>query len=113
MRPASKRRHRITIQQHNGTLDNAGNATLNTEADWETIVSNWPCEAMTASGGEKIRGRQTNAETTHVFIGEYYGASATTPDMRAVFNGSIYQINAVYDPDQMNRELRIEAQRRL
>ena len=106
------RRHVATIQQHNGSADSAGHPTYDTDGDWNDVICDWPCERLNVSGGERVRGRQTTSQTSHVFIGEYYGAKDTdTTAMRLVHDDTIFAITAAYDPDGDSREFRIEAKR--
>ena len=102
------RRHVAEFSQHDGTVDGVNQPTYDTAGDWDVQVSAWPCEAITTGGDERIRGRQTTAETRVVLFGEYYGASAVTTDMRCVLNGNTYGVAAVYDQDGEEREMRIE-----
>lgn len=113
-----KRRHAIgmrrwtaTFQQHDGRYDSHGQPTYGTAGDWDTFLSAWPCELMTVSGGETIRGRQVTATTTHVFYGEYFGAEGVTAQMRMIVDGQTYAIQSAYDPAGDRREMRIEARR--
>ena len=101
--------HVATIEQHNGNQDELGHPTYTNDADWRIVVPRWPCELLTASGGERLRGRGLSASTTHVFIGEWAAVQNVTPDMRLNVGGKIYNITAVYEPDGLNREMRIEA----
>jgi len=108
-RSFGSRRHRAKVEQHDGTVDAHGTPTYHTSSDWDTVVLSWPCELLTASGGEKIRGRQTSSETTHVFFGDYAAASAVTSSMRVICNSQAYGIVSVYDANGDGREIRIEA----
>lgn len=103
------RRHRAKIEQHDGTVDAHGTPTYGTAGDWDTVVLSWPCELLTTSGGEKLRGRQTSAETTHVFFGDYAAASSVTADMRVICNSRTFGIVSAYDANGDGREMRIEA----
>lgn len=102
------RRHVATFSQHDGTTDDLGQPTYDTSGDWDVVVSDWFCEMVTTGGDERIRGRQTTADTRVVLFGEYYGASSVTTDMRCVLNGKTYGVAAVYDQDGEERELRVE-----
>ena len=105
------RRYRATATQHDGTQDAAGNPTYTTAGDWDTVVTAWPCEILTTTGSEMIRGRQVTAGTTHVMFGDYHYGSTITPDMRVTVGGVVYDVVAAYDPDGDRRELRVEAKR--
>ena len=111
---AGNRRYRLTAQTHDTTQDAHGNPTYPTTGDWDTeaTVTNWPVEMLTVGAGEKIRGRQVTSETTHVFLGEYYGGKDIDSKMR-VYVGSdtsvTYDVVAAFDPDNQRREFRVEA----
>lgn len=104
-------RHVARFDQHNGNADDFGNPTYSVDDDWDTVIQQWPCQLTTTSGGEKVRGRQTTSETTHVLFGEFYGASTAEASFRAVIEGKTYGVVSVYDADGENRELRVELKR--
>lgn len=112
-RKQGKRRHRLTASKHDGTLDDHGQPTYAVPGDWDTVVENWPCEVVVTTGNEKIRGRQTTAETTHVFFGEYHGGKQITPLMKAEVSDKTYYVIAAFDADGESREYRVEAKREL
>ena len=105
------RNHVATFQQHDASQDSHGQPSYPTGGDWDTVVTDWPCELITTSGGESLRGRQVTETTTHVFYGEYFGAEGVTADMRMIVGGDTYAINTAYDPNGDRRELRVEAKR--
>ena len=102
------RRHQADAYQHNGNADPHGMPTYTVPEDWDLVIQGWPVELITASGGESVRGRQVDAETTHVVFGEYYGGRTITPQMQLQIAGQTYAITAAYDPDGDNREFRVE-----
>lgn len=106
-----RRRYRATITQHDGTQDGHGNPTYTTAGDWDTVVSGLPCELLTVSGGEVLRGKQVASQTTHVLFGEFQSAGTITTDMRVTVENVIYSIVAAYDMDGDRREMRIECKR--
>lgn len=105
------RQHRVTVSQHDGTQDTHGNPTYTTTGDWDAVVTDWPVELIAVRGGEKVRGRQVTSETTHVLFGEYYGGSGILPEMKAVLNGTTYEVVAALDLDGDSREMRVEVKR--
>ena len=107
------RRYRADVQQHDATVDGHGSPTFTTAGDWDTVVTGWPCEILTTTGGETIRGRQVSATTTHVLYGQFAGGSSITPEMRLVVNGVNYSVVSAYDPDGMRRKIRVEAKRQI
>lgn len=112
-------RHRCTFQQHDGTVDGHGQPTYTVSGDWDASILDWPCKLQSTTGGERIRGRQVTAETTHVLFGHFSHAQNATADMRAVVTSSTtgatttYQVVSVLDMDGEGRELRIELKREL
>lgn len=108
------RRYRADVTQHDGTVDGHGQPTYTTSGDWDTVVSAWPCELLTTTGGETLRGVQVSAQTTHVFKGDHVaGGSSIAPDMRLTVDGVVYSVVAAYDRDGMRRETWVEAKRQL
>ncbi len=105
--------HSATFQRHNGNVDGNGTPTYNLPNDWAATAGPWPCELVTATGGEVLRGKQVSARTTHVAFGERFGSQTVTTMDRAVIGGESYGIVAVIDSDGMNRESRIELRREL
>mgnify|MGYP000743035200 CR=1 FL=1 len=106
---AGQRRHRLDAKQHDGTLDGHGDPTYTVPGDWDTVVTGWPCEMLTVSAGERVRGRQVTDQTTVVFFGEFQGGSTITPDMRVEVNSVTYEVVTAFDPENTRREYRVEA----
>ena len=102
------RRHKATFTAHNGSVDSYGQPTYDDPSQWTEVVSGWPCELITTVGGEVIRGRMTNAKTTHVAYGEFFGAKDVTPKHRCVIDGVSYGVTCVIDADGLQMERRIE-----
>lgn len=102
------RRHRADIYQHDGSVDGFGQPDKHEAGSWTEYIADWPCEIITASGGESIRGRQVSETTTHVFFGEYFGATGITSKMKIIVDSQTYAINSVYDPAGDSREMRVE-----
>ena len=97
-----QRRHTAQFQRHNGSQYETGNPTYDVPNHWDTIIPDWPCELLSTSGGEMLRGR-------HVLFGEYFGAEGVTADMRVIVGGQTLGIVAAYDPDGTSMEMRVEA----
>jgi len=102
------RRWTADFYSHNGNADSYGQLTYSNPADWNIVLQDWPCELITTVGGEVIRGRMTNAKTTHVAYGEFFGADNVTTKMRCRINGVDYGVTAVIDQDGLQMEMRIE-----
>tara|TARA_R110000824_G_scaffold53003_3_gene147016 strand:+ start:4970 stop:5314 length:345 start_codon:yes stop_codon:yes gene_type:complete len=111
VRRAGAERHRAKFTQHDGTQDSHGTPTYRVPGDWDTVVAAWPCELLTSTGTETLRGKQVQATTTHVLFGEYHGAKLVEPDMRAVIDNVTYGVVAAFDPMGNSREIRIELKR--
>jgi len=106
-----KRRHRATVEKHNGNRDEHGQPTYRTAGDWDTVVASWPCEILTTGGAEVNTGRTAAQYTTHVFHGSHSGGSSIDPDMRLNVDGVYYSVIAAYDPDGDRREWWVDARR--
>ena len=106
-----RRIYQASIQRHNGNQDALGASTYDNPADWDAIVSGWPCELLTTAGGESLRGRTVTASTTHVFTGDYWSTEAADvgPDCRVIIRGKTYSILKVWQPDGLNSQQFIEA----
>lgn len=102
------RRWFASFYAHNGNVDSYGQFTYSNPSDWNLVSEKWPCELITTVGGEVIRGRMTNAKSTHVAYGEFFGSDAVTPKMRCKVNGKDYGVTCVIDQDGLQMERRIE-----
>ena len=102
------RNHVALFEQHNGNLDEAGQPTYETEADWIPIGFRWPCEMVATSGGEVVRGRQVTDRTTYVLFGEYFGSENVDATCRVSVGGQVLYVAAVYDQTGWQMERRIE-----
>lgn len=111
MRRVGKQRHRATFSQHDGTQDSHGTPTYETSADWDAVVTGWPCEMLTKSAAEKLKGQRVQETTTHVLYGEYHGAKTVTPDMKVVIDSVEYGVVSAFDRFGTSRELVIEIKR--
>ena len=105
------RRHQASFERHNGNQDDAGNLTYGTQADWVSVFAGWPVELTTTSGTEDTRGRQVQAETTHVLYGEWYGGQMAAPSQRCRVNGLLFDVVSAYDVEGTQQELRVELKR--
>lgn len=105
---AGKLRHRITIQQDNGTTaDASGHATAN----WQTYATVW-ASVQPVQGLERWRANQMQAETTHLITIRYL--PDVTTKMRALFQGVRYlNFLSVLNVDERNIEMQIQAKERV
>ena len=99
--------------RHNGNVDANGTPTYDSPNDWVAVQGPWPCELVTTTGGEVLRGKQVSATTTHAAFGERFGSQDLTPQDRVTIAGQVFGIVAVIDADGMNRETRLELRRQL
>lgn len=104
-----RRRHRADILRHDGTIDADGVPDYTTPGTWDTFITAWPCEILTSSNGEPLRGRQVTSETTHVFYGQFAGGNTITTDMRVQVEGVTYEVIASIDPYADRRMWWVEA----
>lgn len=74
---AGKRRHRITIESHNGNRVE-GEPTYRTDADWKPLMEGVPASYQDVTGGETVRGFQMEAETNGLLT------ILSTPRSRAI-----------------------------
>ena len=108
------RRHRATFKSHNGTEDAAGHPTFSIEGDWVAVIEDWPCEMLSTSGEEELRGRQVNAHATHVLYGDFQSAIGVLPEMKCLVTvtttGEVVTKNVIVamDRDNDGREMLVE-----
>jgi SPP1 family predicted phage head-tail adaptor len=101
------RRHRATFSSYTEEQDYHGNPNYAAETFREDV----PVEMLSTSGGERIRGRQVTAETTHVMYSDYYNLEGVTAQMQALVGGVLYHVVSVLDMDGDRREIRVELKR--
>lgn len=93
-------RHSVTLQERTTDQDETG-AQIETWADVATV---WGA-VEPLSGRELFTAQQVKAEVTaQITIRYRSGISAT---MRIVFEGRLYNILAVIDPEERHRELQL------
>jgi len=105
-----KRRDSAVFEKHNGNVDDYGMPTYTIDVDWDRVVS-WPCEFLSAKGGEFLRGRQVSAEASHVLYGDFSAVRDVTQDMRIKVRGLTLGIIDVSDLFGDMREMVIDAKR--
>lgn len=103
------RRHRADVLRHNGSTDADGIPDYTSPSTWDTVITGWPCQILTSSNGEPVRGRQVTRETTHVFYGAFTGGNKITTDMRVQVEGVTYEVIASIDPYNDRRMWWVEA----
>ena len=102
------RRYKATFTIHNGNVDDYGQYTYDNPSDWTVVAADWPCELITTVGAEVLRGRMTNAKTTHVAYGDFYAVKDINAKHRCEIDGVKYGITCVMDTDGLQMERRIE-----
>ena len=105
-----KRRYRANVEKHNGSVDAHGQP-LTTDAAWDTVIANWPCEVVTTNASEDSTGGGTIM--AYEIHGTYITESTVAPNMRMIIDGNTYDVVAAYDPDGRKRHLKVEAKREL
>ena len=97
---AGKLRHRITIEQNTPTRD-----ALGAEVDsWTTFAVRWA--AVEPLGGREFwDAAQVNAERRTRFRLRHL--AGVTPAMRVSFDNRVFDIHAVIDAGERNRELEL------
>lgn len=97
---AGELRHKVTLQQMSTTRDSFG-AVVETWADVATV---WAA-IEPAGGRETLAGQEVTAEVTHRVRIRY--RADVTPEMRANFQGRVFDIQAVLNVDGRGRELHL------
>lgn len=93
-------RHRITLQELVTGQDEAGQPVQ----EWQDVATVW-------AAVEPLRGReywaaaQVQSEVTTRIRIRY--RSGVRPDMRVLYDGRLYNINAVIDPEERHMELQL------
>ena len=105
------RRHVARFYYHNGNRDEHNNPTLSRESDWIARPVVFYCEMQGAGGGEKVRGRQVTAVTSHVLFGEARGITTVQAADRCVIGDKRFEVVTKGDPDGLDTEGRIELRR--
>jgi len=97
---AGELRHRVTIQQKSVVRDTYGEE----DVTWTDVATVWG-SVEPLQGREFIEAKQTQAEiTTRIRIRYRSGIS---PEMRAVWDGHTYDLEAVIDVGGRKRELHL------
>jgi hypothetical protein len=97
------------LQKHSGRLDN-GEPTYSVERDWQPVLRHLPVEWKEVSGGEVVRGRQMEANTTSLLRTHW------SPETRAIepkkyrlkIGSRILNVVSAIDPTGSNREILIQ-----
>lgn len=105
---AGKRDYIVTVQEHNGTMSH-GEPTYERDEDWKTIITELPATYRGVTGGEVVRGRQMDPETSSVLEVLYTPRTKLINSrMRLLLGDRVLNIVSVLDVDGMKRELMIQ-----
>lgn len=94
---AGKLRHKIAIQQITVTQDANGDTTKT----WATVKSPW-ANVIPVSGREYFDAKQHTSEISHIFELRY--DPSITPKMRAVYDSRYFDIEAVINEGERDRQ---------
>lgn len=97
---AGELRHRITIQRAVEVSDDLKTPTVT----WQDVATVWAA-VEPLSGREYLLAQNVNAELT-VRIRIRY-RPGVTPGMRVLYNGRVFDIQAVIDVEERHRELQL------
>lgn len=93
-------RHRITIQELREGQDEAGQPVQ----EWQDVATVWGA-VEPLRGREYFAAAQVQAEVTTRIRIRY--SKGIKPDMRVLYDGRLYNINAVIDPEERHMELQL------
>jgi SPP1 family predicted phage head-tail adaptor len=97
---AGRLRHRVTIQEYTESQNTYGEVTKS----WVDFATVWAAMEP-ARGREFWESQQINAETTSTVVLRYL--AGVKPEMRVLYDGRVFQILSVINPDERNRELQL------
>lgn len=105
---AGKRRHRITIETHNGNRVE-GEPTYRVDSDWNKLMEGVPASYQDVTGGERVRGFQMEAETNGLLmILSTPRTRSLKSKMRVKMGTRVLNIVSVLDLAGDERELAIQ-----
>lgn len=113
-RGAGNRSYVADVLMHNGRMDN-NQPTLERDEDWEAVIPNLPVSYKGVSGGETVRGRQMEANTTGLMEAAWSPAvAAVTPRMRlrgcGLLGGRKFEIVNALDLEGTRRVVTIQVE---
>lgn len=109
-RGAGSRQYIVNVEAHNGKTDN-GQPTLERDGDWTTVIPQLPVSYKEVSGGETVRGRQMEANTTALIETVWSPATASiTSGMRLRLNGRKLNVVNALDLDGTRRVVTIQVE---
>ncbi len=102
---AGKLRNKATIEANTPTQDSMGG-----EVESWAAFATWWCELAQVKGGETFRGRVVHAAADLVGVGRH--VSGVTPRHRLTLGARVFDILAVNNVENRNRELRLDLKER-
>lgn len=94
-------KHRITFQKYDpNSVDDEG-FPLPEEQRYSVVKSVWAM-IKTLRGTEYQQANTTKAETTSRFVIRYSAGKGITSDMRLVYKGRPFEIDAIINDDELN-----------
>lgn len=96
---AGQLRHSITIQKRTSTVSHGEQSTT-----WTDFVRAF-ASVQPLTGREALVSRQETADVSHKVIMRYQ--AGITPAMRVSYNGRFFDVQAVLNIDERNRELHL------
>lgn len=100
MANAGKLRHRITIQEHVTGQDEFGQP----RDDWRDVTTVWAA-VEPLRGREYFAAQQVQADVTARIRIRY--RKGIRPEMRSLYDGRLYDILSVIDPEERHQELQL------
>ena len=97
-------RHRIIVKSRSTTQDADTGQPVES---WSTRFASEPAKYEQVSGGEFLRGRKIDAQTTAIFTVNYRQGYATTDTI--TYDGKTYGIVRIDTPEGVRRYLEIQA----
>lgn len=101
---AGRLRHKIRIESPVNEQDEAGQVKVK---EWALVARPF-AEVLGVGGGESLRGRQIEAQTTHLVT--IHWRAGILPTMRVVHEGRLLNIVRVDDPEGDRRMLVIQCE---
>jgi SPP1 family predicted phage head-tail adaptor len=98
----NKLKHRVTIQQQNGTLNDGGG---NIKPNWVDVVTVW-ASVSPINAQESIIAERRGQQVTHSISVRY--RTDISPKMRLLFNGRVLDIQTIVNINEENKELKIQ-----
>lgn len=92
-------RHRITVQTPTETNE-LGERVIT----WTDLIETW-AEILPVQGNERFLDHQRYADVTHRVRMRWLAGVTLTPKQRLVFAGRVFEITAVLNVEERNREL--------